>query len=372
MSKEWSHRRGRKATALLTLTVLTLAFLVPAQAGGPANLSSSTAASRSPAVAVTLDGTLHVVWEEGEGLYHAWVRGNTLSGPQRISIEGEHPALLADRFLPDTVYLAWDEPFGDTQEIFAMRWQGGQWGLPRNVSQTEGYSAQPALAQHADGTLVLVWSDTTAGVLSLYRATSADGEFWPEAAPIPGATGTQPRVATVGDREHLIWLNRPSLLEPTRLLWSRQSGTGWTLPEVLSDPTRPVQGLALAGDAAGRAWVAWNEAGDVVLRAWDGTAWGRAQTLALDAEGQVAVARSVSRGPVTVFWTGSEGLYRATGPDARSGLVPWWAPGVPVADVSAAALGDRVGVGWSQQQRAWDVWVSTWAWRDTWVPLVTR
>ncbi len=368
MTTRWWQR----ATMLLLVGITVLAFVPPVLAQSPVNVSASQANSRSAAVAITAQGTIHVVWEESTGLYHRWRQGDTWSAIQQISIGGEHPVLLVDRTQPEVVYLAWDEPFGNTRQVFVRRWRNGSWELPRNVSQTDGYSAQPSLAQYPDGTLVLVWSDTTPGTPTLYRTTSTDGQTWPTATPLQGLAGTNPRVVIAGSTEFLFWLYRPSFREARRLLWSRYTNNQWSLPEVLSNPTRAVEAFDARAGAGDTIWVAWNELGDVVVRRWMTNAWADRETLALEAQGRVSVVLPAESAPA-VLWTTNSTIYRSLWQKTWAAPQSWWKATTTTADVATATDGQRVVVAWSQEgQTAWDVWLGEWGSHRTWIPWVRR
>ncbi len=357
-------------SVLLLMGMVLGVIAIPAGAdGAPVNVSRSAADSRAAAVAVTPAGTVHVVWEEPDGLYHARLANGTWSNPVRISVDGRHPALWVDRRQPDVVYLAWDEPFGNARDVFVRRWQNGAWSLPRNVSQTDGYAAQPAFAQRPDGTLILVWSDTTPGTATLYRAVSTDGDVWTSVTPLNALVGTSPRVVLAGGNEHLIWLYRPSFREPRRLMWSRNDGSGWTLPEILSTPTRSVEGFAVHVQPDGTLWVAWNEVGDLKTRAWQlGQGWNGTATVTLGASGAPAFAAPGSF--LFLFWSDGQALHRALWEGTWRAPQAWWTPERPVTDVTAAAWGAEAVVAWSQQGTAWDVWVGALRASGLWTPYV--
>ena len=362
-----------KRWLMLVLVVGLLASFVVApvyHAQGPVNVSQSEQDSRAAAVAITPAGTVHVVWEEPDGLYHRWMRGSTWSAPQRISLDGAHPVLLVDQTQSDVVYLAWDEPFGETRDVFVRRWEGNGWSLPRNISQSDGYSTQPSLAQYPDGRFVLVWTDTTPGSPTLYRAESTDGVVWTNIAPIVDFVGTNPQVQVVDGTEHLVWMYRAGFRQPRRLLWSYRNGDTWSLPEVLSVPTRSVEGastMVLGSDL----WLTWSELGDVKVRVWQlNQGWGDTFTLALGATGTPVWAPFNSA--VHLLWPDETVIARAWWRNGQwSAPQTWWAPDRPVDDIAVASTGQRAVIVWSQRgDTAWDVLLDVWTATRLWVPFL--
>ncbi len=349
-----------------------LAGIPVSQAQGAVNVSQSAVDSRAAVVAVTPAGTVHVVWEEPEGLYHRWMRNNVWSSVQQISLEGARPTLLVDRTQDDVVYLAWDEPFGEARDVFVRRWDGQQWSLPRNVSQSDGYSTQPSLAQYADGTLVLVWTDTTPGTPTLFRATSDDGLVWKNVSPVLDFAGTNPQVQVVNGVEHLIWTYRAGFRQPRRLLWSYQDGNTWRLPEVLSAPTRSVEGATtlVVGDTL---WLAWSEVGDVKVKAWRAAmGWSDTVTLALAATGIPTWVPF--NDALHLLWPDDTAIMRARWRQGLwSDVMSWQDVGQPVDDVAAASRDGKAYIVWSQQaDTSWDVWLTSWTATRSWVPFVRR
>ncbi len=367
-------RRGKIRFRSVVMVLIVLGILMGSadyfvgRADGPVAVSNPATEDRSPTVAVTSGHVIHLAWESPDGVYYRRFEGGVWTAPEQVSVGGEHPRFFVDQTRSDTLYLIWDEPFGDGQDVFIRRWQNGHWGLPRNVSQTDGYSTQPVLAQHADGTLVMVWTDTTPGQPTLYRATSTDGDVWLNVAPLANMVGSEPHLVIVNGIEHLFWMYRASFREPRQLLWSTFDGKSWSLPQVLSGPFSVVSADAAANPASGHLWLLWNESGDIHVNTWNGTAWGQGETLSNNGVDSVAVARPTV-GPLALLWVESGKIRRALRQANKWNIQDWWQTSRPITDLSVTTAGDRVYVGWVQQETHRNVWLYAWYPHPTWVPV---
>ncbi len=358
---------------IMLLTWLFLSIGGPrAAADGPVAVSDTTGNNRGPAVAVTADGAIHVAWEGQDGIYYRRLVNGQWTTTEQLSVGGQHPALMVDRLHPDSLYLVWDEPFGDAQDVFIRRWQKGTWGLPRNVSQTDGYSSQPTLAQHADGSLVMVWSDTTPGQPTLYRATSTDGDVWLNAAPLTEMVGAEPHIVVLNDTEHLFWFYRPSFREPRQLFWSTHTSGSWTAPTILSGPISAVSMDAVADERFHLLWLVWNESGDVYVKSWNGSAWSDATALSHDGVDSVAFTAPTSSAPAAL-WVENGKIRRALRRGSAWNVQDWWLSSSSIADLTTTTYQDGVYVAWAQQEGAtWNVWMYDWRPRGTFMPMMMK
>ena len=169
-----------------------------AQEGGwawsePANISQPTIPASSSdswdvTAAVAKDGTVYAVWTErianNSVLYYSIRSGGEWSEPKGTYI-GEDPYVMV---APDGVaHLVYANEQGGKYDIFYCYWQGTRWSPSKNVSYTSGTSSQPAIAAKADGTLIVVWTDTTEGKARLYFGWQV-GSLW-NTYPVPHTDG---------------------------------------------------------------------------------------------------------------------------------------------------------------------------------------
>ena len=188
--------------------------------------------SRAPAIGVAPDGKVHVVWEEGTAIYHRYQDQAGWSTAGRVAT-GERPALA---FCPSgALHLAFANEFGGNMEIYHVRWTpASSWSLPTNVSATSGASSNPDVAVAPDGTINIVWADTTPGHSVIYRGygTGLQWSTWP----IPDASGSQPSIAIdSAGTVKVAWQDRYDADEPYEIYFSQRESSTWSLPVCVDD-----------------------------------------------------------------------------------------------------------------------------------------
>jgi len=165
-----------------------------------------------PDIAVCANGTIHVVWEQGGEIWYrssypatGWdearrVRFETTGVPAR----GSEPAIAVS---PDcTLHLVWTYLWGGNYEILHTSNDGSGFATSERVSRTAAQSGQPAIAVDASGEPHVVWVE--AGGYELYQGTPI-----PE---LPGLWGMDQISNSVGQvpalavddrgRLHLAWM----------------------------------------------------------------------------------------------------------------------------------------------------------------------
>lgn len=238
------------------------AFPRPVIWGTPTPVSNSTSDSLSPGIVVAPSGAIHVVWEENGRVYHAVGQGGRWSSPLIVAW-GDSPAIVADA--RGVIHLVWSADDGTGNlEIYYARYSDGDWGLPRNVSNTSGTSATPAITVAPAGQselVVVAWADMTPGRPVIYYGTSTDGAFW-TTAPVPNADGIAP--ALVFDPAgvlHLAWQDRDPVSRYYEVWHSQWNGKSWTLPVAVSYTSEDAHSTAvtIASTADSDIHLVWQE-----------------------------------------------------------------------------------------------------------------
>jgi len=232
--------------------------------GEPVSDPQAADDARAPTLAVSPDGVVHVVWEEGPFLYHRYRDHGVWSQPAFVAT-GEAPALTAG---PDgVVHLVWSNEFGGNYEIYYSTWGEAGWSLPRNVSHTSGVSLAPEVAVGDDGVRHVVWTDNTPGYPVVYHASSSDGLIW-STFPIPSGSGLAPVVA-IGFQEmitqvvHVAWQDEDEVTGRYEVFHSQWDGVDWSLPENVSDsPSHDSRLPDLTTGPDDKAHLVWEEGGD--------------------------------------------------------------------------------------------------------------
>jgi len=250
-------------------------------------------------VALDTQGVAWAVWEERHGsdsdIYFSRRTEGVWEPPQPVSaapgLWEEWPSLA---FAPDgTAWVAWAVSTAEDEiGILVSHWEGDAWSTPVPVLGTSALSGrQPALAAGPNGDLWLAWVghdgtdreiyashwDGATGGAVVWSAPQQIGEDDADSL----AYDTFPRLAMDDSGE--VWLVWVSYEVPTgtEVHASRWDGTTWAPQQQISttDET-PDTEPALALDAAGNPWVAWQGLPDDNARYWRilGSHWDPADT----------------------------------------------------------------------------------------------
>lgn len=205
---------------------------------GTVRLSDADVAARNPAIAITPAGVVHVVWEQGEALYHSYLSASGWTTPTYVAI-GESPALAAG---PDgQLHLAFVCQFDGNFEIYHVSWSGNRWSVWHPVSRTHsGASSLPDIAVAPDGVVHIAWTDTSPGYPVIYYAydtTANPGLF--SSMPVPNASGSAPTLALTGDGPgqvavHLAWQDHDGDTTPLEIFYTVYEGGAWELAQNVS------------------------------------------------------------------------------------------------------------------------------------------
>jgi len=228
----------------------------------PRNVSNTSGVSSAPAVAVAPDGTPHVVWADNTPgysvIYHGhWDGTYWLNEPVPHAIGGA-PAVAASG--DSRVHVVWqDRDTPETPyEIYHSRWDGHDWTLPENLSDSPGQpSIIPSVAVDEAGRAHVGWQEKTNGRYSIYYTWGWVG-FWsiPEAVSAGESEAFLPSLTTArGDTVYVGW-DESTLARYRQRSASVQS---WSEPiQVIRDP-KGVVDLRLAADERGQLHAVWGK-----------------------------------------------------------------------------------------------------------------
>src|SRR5262249_33749049 len=136
----------------------------------PVDISSSPGKSMDPAIDVGKDGSVVAVWTDTAGsetspdIYFARFDGKSWSKPANISstpgVSSEPDVDVA----PDgTIHVIWlDTSAGQNPDVWASASSDGgkTWSKAQNISDTPGKSMTPSIAVGPDASVDVVWVDT--------------------------------------------------------------------------------------------------------------------------------------------------------------------------------------------------------------------
>lgn len=220
-------------SVFLSLAASARAPLAASEAAGwaPAKpISAEAFLIGSVALAVSGNGTVHAVWEDGGQLLHAYGSPAVASSPAQFAY-GESPALVGGS--ASAVHLAFTQEFGDVYNVYAADWNGSAWSLPTSPLSTPADSSAPSIARYGARTAI-AWSDDTPDAPTVYLATRDGSAPW-TAGPVDYAVGELPDICADASGTHLLFQSRDLLTDIPDVFYTRWSGISWTLPVSVSD-----------------------------------------------------------------------------------------------------------------------------------------
>ena len=175
-------------------------------------------------------GIIHIVWEEGDQIYHSYRASVSWSQPIAVAT-GERPAVAVSR--DGTAHLTFTNGFGGRLNVYHCQWNGTVWSLPRNVSNTTGGSSNPDIAVTSAGIPHVVWVDYTPGQPVIYHGVW-NGWDW-TTFPVLSGEGTVPSIAIKNDDVPcVIWqVEEPDGFRD--IYYVERDGASWSWAQNISD-----------------------------------------------------------------------------------------------------------------------------------------
>ena len=214
---------------------------------------------------------------------------------------GKQPALAAGRSGLHLVYESSDQH----NDIY-YRCQTGDsdWSLPVNLSHSPGVSSEPAVSVESDGSVDVVWSDTSSGAdhPDIYFCRSVDGgKTWSEPLDISHTprVSRSPRMAAARDGSlQAVWLDTSRQRGTPDVMgaFSLNHGLSWSKPEVISGASGASSSPSLAVASDGQIHCCWCTAAArprLGYRYGQPGAWSKIRELGqgLCSQSQLAIAR---------------------------------------------------------------------------------
>jgi|GEM_PF-3569522 len=311
-----------------------------------APLSQSFSDSSEATVAITHDGTTYVVWteaaeEDWPRLYYCTSNEAGWSEPCAFFI-GQDPDLTVS---PDgVVHLVYSSELFGNQEIYHTTWANGDWGIPENISNTEGSSTQPAITVANGGQPLVVWTEGVKKNSRIYYAWQEDHRWSTYLIPATGG-GSAPDVALgEANRVWVVWQALENSHHDIYALFGAcVEGITWApyAMNISDTPANDSLAPALAGAPGVGAFLTWQEREQETTRIYYadnleyGAFWG--EPICLSPSGLASERPSIAaRGPgsVHVAWdAGNQLLLRYRLPDES------WSPQTVIAN-DPTAIGE--------------------------------
>ncbi|MBM3149476.1 MAG: hypothetical protein FJZ88_05535, partial [Chloroflexi bacterium] len=135
----------------------------------------------------------------------------------------------------------------------------GSWTAPINISNNAGYSVRPEVAIGSDGTIHVVWDDTTTGNSEILYTAKPLGGFWSTPLNISNNLGNSTYAGIgvdAGGTVHVVW--NDTTPGNWQIFYSSRTPSGaWSYPLNISNSTGDSDIPAIAIDNVGTVHVVW-------------------------------------------------------------------------------------------------------------------
>lgn len=349
----------RRLAALVAAGVFLLAALhtnsaAPnLQADGwsaPIALSSQSDWIGDVSLAVSADGTAHVVWDDGGQLFHAYGSPTVNPTPAAIAY-GESPSLAGGA--GSAALLAFASLAGEQYDIYVSHWDGAGWSLPTSVLPTDGDSFAPSADWNGTSGAV-AWAETVEDSTEVYLSRSEDGGPWLGGA-VPLAEGDAPDVCLDAQGVHVSFQARDPLTGRLDIWHTQYYGPDWSVPTAVSGmPDADSSGVRLAC-WGGQPHAAWQQAAEGGYNIWFAARSAEGWSLPEAASGgsdAFSPELAASAGSMHLAWAESSAVgYRPWAGDTWGAAVPLGPRDGEVLDVALDAAADgTVHLAWVEMQ----------------------
>ena len=287
----------------------------PGGSASGAGISSTSADSQQPALAVAPNGWVYAGWRDAAAgnneIYVRVFNGGEWAGVGGSAAGGGVSQNGTDSFDPALAvapdgnpWVAWANAYAGDYEVYVRRWNGAAWeqvgaasAEGGGISNNAADSTDPAIAFGADGTPYVAWADGVSGSTSIF-VRRWNGAAWVEAGAGSASgggisnTGGSSRTPTLavapaaqGGHVYAAWSERTAT--DTEIYVRRWNGATWE--EVgagsaagggISNSASESLDPAVAIAAGGRATVVWTDFNgtnaEIYGRWWTGSAWAQA------------------------------------------------------------------------------------------------
>ncbi len=276
-------------------------------------ISNNVGASTYPSIAIAIDGTPYVAWEDYSGdnvdIYvRRWNGSNWIEVGAGSANGGGISETAGSSYKPSiaiatdgTPYVVWHDYSNDNAEIYVRRWNGSSWvevgdgsASGGGISNNLGNSAWAAIAITLDGIPYVAWLDFSDGDDSETYVRSWNGNNWIEVglgsasgggiSNDSGGTGS-PSIATATDgTPYVTWSWSDDSSEDWEIYIRTWNGSNWIevgagsasgggISNNTGDSSRPSIAIAIDGTP----YVAWHDFSggnaEIYVRRWNGSSW---------------------------------------------------------------------------------------------------
>ncbi len=241
------------------------------------------AKSSSDSIHNVAEGIAATICSEGKELHTTFLSGSNGSSifysgskddgsswlpPQKVrQADCSHQSAIVEK--NGTIDVVWSEGDSNPDIYFSKSTDHAKtWSAPKDISNTPGDSREPSLAVGPDGTLHVVWSDTSTGEKNrdIYYSFSKDGgATWGKDPLLPADNISQTKgysgdaVINV-DKDgviHVAWTDTSSGAEKPDIYYVEKKGNAWSKATDISNTPGVSSDPSIASDEGGKTYLAW-------------------------------------------------------------------------------------------------------------------
>ncbi len=160
-----------------------------------------------------------------------------------------------------SAWALWSERLGDNWDLFARAFDGESWSPTERLTEAPQPDIQHRATTAPDGAVHLAWQGFRGGVASVFHRSYSPATGWSVASQVSAAGGNcwEPAVTATAAGIFVAWDQYGPGGYDIRMRFRGGGRWGEVLP-VAATPRFEAH-VAMAADAGGRVWLAWDEAG---------------------------------------------------------------------------------------------------------------
>jgi len=257
---------------LLGIVVLLLVVSLPAEFdhwANPRNLSQTTTNSLDPAIAISREDKIHVVWADWDQpplLFRSRIYYTQFNGSFWTAAITLTPTAGTMNWNPDIAldneghpHVVWER--SDVGDIYYRYYNGSNWTVEHNISESSGSSYNPKIKIDQKNHKHIVWNDNSPGSPAIFHRY-IDGTYRSPAAMISDTLAYSQAPVLVIDEDnfvHCAWISAPSSKQKVRIHYRSRKLENWSPIEQISADTLEAKDPALALKSDGSAVLVWRQ-----------------------------------------------------------------------------------------------------------------